>query len=417
MNTLLLIIIIGLIILFIINFTSNKSKIINKKCRIKPIKYRINDPEFSNHIQIKPTKAIVGYQHRYRKKRQPQDLLNVADVFNWGLPGLMPHKPIAKCIYTKLANGLDPNNEQHRITRINAQERLLQMNDPNEPEIDPREDHYQGPDNNNVPELVHNILNYDLNLAPVNNKKIRKQKTIIKNPDKLIEKYAPYKTDSNSVHDSVVTSSVKKSVDNLKKTLNNNDDNINTIRDYILNNVNEELTNDCREKALKTLDIMCKTNSNISNLGMKEKEILNLVYNRINSCSDEIIKNNLKETLVKELADSVRGNGTVCAVGRVSRLVDTLNVIDPNTNIKDSSTIRREMLNKASMIQQKIYDNLDSDIKKEVDSLKDTDKTTDYENKVKKDITDTLHNDYVNSGIITEKQFKLELDKWINDII
>lgn len=407
MNFLLTLLIVAIIILFIINFC-------------KQVKQE--NPEYSHHIKINPTKAITGYQHRYRKKRNPQDLLNVADVFNWGLPGLQPHKPVARHIYQQLAYGLNPNaGEEQRITRIDAQERLLQMNDIVEPQIDPREPHYQGPANNQVPEIVNNILNYDLNLAPVNTRKDKKVKDnkLKGSTNKLIQKYAPYKPDANSVHDSAVVNSVKKSVDNLKKTtVNSNDPAINKIRDYILTGGDpKELTDNTRQKALKSLDIILKTNSNISSLGMRETEVLNMVFNRINQSTDKELRENLKETLVKELADSVRPPATVCAVGRVSRLVDTLNVMDPNVQIKDSSTIRREMLNKASSIQQRLYNNLTPETKKDVDSLKENPQVSEYENRVKQEITDVLRNDYVKSGIMKEDKFRLELDKWLDDVV
>lgn len=409
MNVLLTIVIITIIILLIINFCKSP-----QQPNIKS-----KDPEYSHHIQIKPQRAIVGYQHRYRKKRNPQDLLNVADVFNWGLPGLQPHKPIARCIYTRLATGLDPADDVQRLTRIEARERLLQMNDVNEPQINPREPHYQGPANNHVPDIVNNILNYDLNLAPVNTRKGKKVKdnTIKGKPNKLIHKYARYKPDANSVHDSAVTASVKKSVDNLKQ-VSSSESNIDKIKDYIINGGDsKELSNTTRQKALVALNTIVNTNSNISNLKMKETEILNLVFNRINQSSDPELRENLKETLVKELADAARGSATVCATGRVSRLVDTLNIIDPSTTIKDSTTIRREMLNKASNVQQKIYTGLSNELKKDVDSGKETPEVIEYENRVKKEITDTLRDDYVKSGIMKEDKFRLELDKWIEDVV
>jgi len=75
------------------------------------------------------------------------------------------------------------------------------------------------------------------------------------------------------------------------------------------------------------------------------------------------------------------------------------------------------MLNKASTVQKKLYDNLDPKIKQEVDSLEDTERVTEYENRVKQEITNVLRKDYVDSGIMKEDKFRLELDKWIEDII
>jgi len=413
MNVLVLLLIIGLILLF--TYPQKTSCI------------KSDTPEYAHHVQVKPIKAITGYQHRYRKKRNPEDLLHVADVFNWGLPGLKPHKPVAKCIYTQLARGLNPADEQQRLTRIEAHERLLQMHDPNEPQLDLNEPHYQGPANHSVPEILDNILNYDLNLAPVNTRRGRarrgnrksstkKKKTV----NKLIEKYAPYKTDANSVHDSAVTQSIKQSVDKLTQVSNpksSKDLNIDKLREYILTGGDpKELTPQTREKALKSLDIICRTNGMVSNLGMKETDVLNLVYNRIQQSTDPELRGNLEETLVKELADAARGGSTVCTVGRVSRMVDTLNIADPTTTIKDSSVIRREMLDKACKIRNDIYNNLPGAVKQEIDSLKDSERVTEYENRVKQEITDTLREDYVDTKIMKEDKFRLELDKWIEDI-
>jgi hypothetical protein len=410
MHFVIILLIVGIIALFLFKFIQ-KTKKISKK---------IPSPEYSHHIKIQPTKAIRGYQNRYRKKKDPKDLLHVADVFNWGLPGLKPHKPVAEHIYTKLAVGLDPNDDKNRITKIEAHERLLQMHDPDEPILDPNEEHYQGPDNNMVPDILNNILNYDLNLPPTRSGK-KESKGIKKSTKQLIKKYAPYKRDSNSVHDSSITQSVKKSIKHLKETTKTKQDSnqiTDKLRNYILNECDpQEITPEIKEKAIKTLDTIIKTNGYVSNLEMKEMDVLNLVYNRIQQSGDPQIKSNLQETLVKELADAARGKSTVCTVGRVSRLVDTLNITDSNTSIKDTSTIRREMLNKANAIQQNMYKNADDETKKDLDAYKDTPRTNEYENKLKHEITNTLRKDYVDSGIMKEVKFNLELNKWIDDIV
>ncbi len=152
---------------------------------------------------------------------------------------------------------------------------------------------------------------------------------------------------------------------------------------------------------MRALDTIRDVNEKVSSIDSNEIEILNLVWSRINSDELKDNKEDLKQTLMNQLAEMIEHNVPVCSTGRVTRLVDTLNVVDPLINIKSSTDIRQEMLLKASKIRKDLEDKNNNNV--EDDVLKET-------------ITHQLKKDYVDSKILSEERFNVELNEWINFI-
>lgn len=227
----------------------------------------------------------------------------------------------------------------------------------------------------------------------------------------------------HNTHDHVVVQTVKKSVNNLQQHTNILQD-ISTslieIRNIIQNFDSSKVSNKQKQMAIRTLDSIEKNDIDISSIGLKESEILNLVWNRIKMPELEKSKDDLTENLIKELSESVEHDKVMCATGRTNRIVDTLNIIDPLVQIKPKWAINREMMEKAAKIRQDLEENLNDSEKLAMSTNNPTNDQqqfiNDFDSNFKQTLRTTFKRDYVDSGVIQQSILDNELDKWIDDI-
>jgi hypothetical protein len=115
-----------------------------------------------------------------------------------------------------------------------------------------------------------------------------------------------------------------------------------------------------KQNALKALDMMLKQNF-VSSLDTNETEVLSNVWKRIHSADNTEQRENLRDSLVNSLSECVEkdynGNGQlVCTTGRVSRVLNSLTLIDndPNINkpVMTSEILRNEVFGKTYNILQ-----------------------------------------------------------------
>jgi len=280
--------------------------------------------------------------------------------------------------------------------------------------------------------LVNDIFNYDFAyMQPTINRNNaaydivpelrRYRRQYVANNNGVPIRYAPPAINSQNVHDTGVSNSVKQAVNKIaKNTLMTKtvQTSVNEIKQLIdKSNVGHAKKQD----AIKALNHIVSTDGHVSKINMSEVDALNLVWNRIHDPKNHNQRENLKETLVNELAECIEHNSTVCTQGRASRIIDTLNVVDPDVKIKDDSTLRQEMLMKASKIQQKIYNNLPDPDKNIINKVEPSDQeqpiVDTYEHKLKNAIRSELHKDYVDTELMTQNKLDSEINKWINDVV
>lgn len=221
--------------------------------------------------------------------------------------------------------------------------------------------------------------------------------------------------DSQNVHDSCVTSTIKNS---MAKLINTTTSNISPPQAYT--EINELIANcgdpEKRDKAQRALNNIYSTPANFSDSGMTLPECLCVVWNRIadyKAHGDNYKHNISRESLVNELADCVEHGSVVCGQGKFARIFDTLNTIDPDVKIIPKGVINTEIMNKMSKIKDDEYQKLTVKEKEAVDA--DTTKATPeqiainekYETDVKQKIRGSLCSDYVNQKIMSQQ----ELDK------
>lgn len=220
--------------------------------------------------------------------------------------------------------------------------------------------------------------------------------------------------DAHNTHNSQVLSTIKNSLNKLKKStkiIKNIPNSLKEIRFYI----NSLPRSDKREDALNSLDSIEKSTSPLTFCNMKEVEALNLVWNRIHNDKHNSNRKDLKETLFNELAEMQEHGKTVCSTGKFTRIVDTLNVVDDEVTIKPTYAINQEMMNKSANIRKEMLSNYSECEQKKLE-MGTSNIQEKFEEELKNKIRGELKKDYVESNILTEEKFNNEINKWIGHI-
>jgi hypothetical protein len=224
----------------------------------------------------------------------------------------------------------------------------------------------------------------------------------------------PNFNDSHNVHNSQVLSTIKHSLNKLKEGTKIEKPTEKTIRE-IRSYIKSFPQSDKRDDALKSLDSIETSTSPLTFCKMKEVDALNLVWNRIHDQKHNKNRNNIKETLFNQLSEMIEHGKPVCSTGKFTRLIDTLNVVDEDVQIKPTYAINQEMMNKSANIRSKLLEEYGEGERKKLE-LGTSGFQDEYEEKLKKKIRDDLKRDYVDTGILGEEKFNNELGKWIDHI-
>lgn len=178
------------------------------------------------------------------------------------------------------------------------------------------------------------------------------------------------RNDPQNTHDHVLTNSIKQKYDRIKKL--NGD-----FKNTDLQDLEEKIKNN--EKAKKAYETINK-NINIQLLNERELDVLKHVWTRAK-------QQNAEDLVVSALQECVENNITVCAMGRVSRIIESLVVVDSDPEIsssgKTTSILRSEIMSKAFNILEKEKENLKAENPKLYDeyanSLDDESKSEDLQ--------------------------------------
>lgn len=230
------------------------------------------------------------------------------------------------------------------------------------------------------------------------------------------------KNDMHNVHDTTLLNTIKSSVNKLKHSTNIGID-IPTTINLIKKDIDScnEVSSDRKRMAHQALNMIVKSNENISAVNMKELDIINLVYNRIQNGDDTNTKKVLKENLINELSECMEHEKAVCPSGRFTRVIDSINFIDPDVEIKPKWVLQKEMVEKAGNIYKKKFDSLDKRSQDAINSINmDSNQTEIYnniKNEVRNEIEESFTNDYVKTDILTKDSLDYELNKWVDTIL
>jgi hypothetical protein len=166
-----------------------------------------------------------------------------------------------------------------------------------------------------------------------------------------------YKNDSQNVHDHAITKTTLSNLENLKETtkLENPTQLIKSQIDKL------ELDEKTKTNAIRVIDNL--SSNKHSTFNTSEQDTLKMVWNKIQKQESPQLRNNLTETLVKQLASSVEYGHVVCSSGKITRIMSTLdgtlneNVARPMWAIRNelghlATKIRNEYNNEERMRQE-----------------------------------------------------------------
>lgn len=161
-----------------------------------------------------------------------------------------------------------------------------------------------------------------------------------------------YRLDSQNVHDHGVTKVTNFNIDNLKKEvdirkLHRTDKEIGQIVNAIVEH--PELDPKTKEEALHVIENLGESKN--SSFDVTERDALVMVWDKINK--NPSMKNNLTETLAKQLSSSIENGHIVCSSGKITRIMSTLDGVS-NEASRPMWAIREELANKASKIREQM---------------------------------------------------------------
>ena len=112
------------------------------------------------------------------------------------------------------------------------------------------------------------------------------------------------------------------------------------------------------EKAYSTLQYIVKSNGKLEAVNLTEGEILQMIWQRICDPVNSTVKKELIDNLVELLADSTIRIGTpYCLVGRVTRMVQSLQAIDKEgiISINTTDSIAKEIQYKIPLLVDEFF--------------------------------------------------------------
>lgn len=236
------------------------------------------------------------------------------------------------------------------------------------------------------------------------------------------ERPTAIRSDAHNTHDSGVTRTVKASVDRLRESVGDavldRGDLSRAVRDLVRT---ADVPEDKRAKAAKALDAIERNDHAMSAAGITEVELLGLVWARIHHADNEDSRGVLRENLVDELAEAVENGKAVCASGRFSRVLDTLNGTDALVDIKPKWALSQEMIAKAGATYREKVDALSDADREAVEALDPTPEQAAVAEKfaadVKTELMDGFDRDYVAPGIMTREALEVETSKWLDAVV
>lgn len=235
--------------------------------------------------------------------------------------------------------------------------------------------------------LPNNIITNNNNITNSNNK-INNKPIIITAPAVV--------NDAQNVHDSVLQNAAKRNIDAMS-ALNESDydprHEIGTICD-----THPGISAQDRDSIVKVLESINDKNVH-SKYGKTELEILNTVWNRINSPVNKKNKDELIKSLADQLASGVENDAVVCSTGKIMRIVSSLEAIDLGKDVvplKPKWAIEREIAEAAILVRKNV---LSSKPKHVVDAY-DKGEDDDLVKEMQSMLIQKCNKDYVEPGII-----------------
>lgn len=364
-------------------------------------------PENSECAGLKPDmrKAIYWYDKYYKMSGDPEALISIGDMYHWGIGNTGIDLKKAKSLYFQIIH----NNKIPDYHRGVVRDRLRQLNE--EMGLSPED---------GLP-ITSNLYNYTYTTLEDTITASISGSTPLPRAKKQIPDIIPVDSNGNNVHDHVVFNTVKQSVKNLQRQTDiyfKLPEVLAAVKSHIMEC---DLDQRVRDYALHVLEFMVEENKRGVAQPSTELDLLHLVWNRIHNNINRNHRNELKDNLIKQLAECIEHGQVVCPKGRYDHILDTLTGVDPGVNIIPKWVVIQEMLSKARAIRDKFMMGLHPLDRKVLEANSpEPEERIKYEhlsNQLKAKIFEDFTRTYVEPGLLSEDLLNTEVGNWINDIL
>jgi hypothetical protein len=227
------------------------------------------------------------------------------------------------------------------------------------------------------------------------------------------------RNDAHNSHDSSVTKTTRASIERLKKVGQGGDD-AKALKDVRRLISGADVPVDKKQRAIQALDAVERNNQMMGSAGITEVELMGLVWNRIHHEDNKDNAKVLRENLIDELSEMVEHDKTVCATGRFTHVLGTLDGVDTNVQIKPKWAIQRELIDRAGIIYKEQVEALPESDKVAVNEPEPTPAQQNTYERVMGTIKEKIRNDFSNSyvanGIMTPQDLDVEVSRFIDYI-
>ena len=176
------------------------------------------------------------------------------------------------------------------------------------------------------------------------------------------------------------------------------------INNIIKDEINKQNFNDTKKNnIIKVLESINTNSTKSYKNDMTLSELLILIFNRIYNKYDEDIQKTFLSNLIIELNDCVENDNIVCHTGIFNRLINSINLLDIEVNIKTYDFLNEEIMNKCIAIRNELDTNIPD---------YDDENNESFKNKIRLE----MNRDYVNTKILTQNQLDDILNIWIDHI-
>lgn len=372
-------------------------------------------------VSPNPQKAIFFYMSS-AQLGNPEGLLSVADLYRWGLQEIKPNVEYAKQLYLILRQTGD---EYYKGI---AKDRILQIKEDDGSVIGSGVD--AGNFNTQFHEAYENYgqgtldEDFDVNLDHKNDnvKELMQNLKLPQYMNKVEITTTDDKGNNNphNVTDHILDNTIKQIWTKLKantpQTMTPQTVLLDIKRWILAQRGNEDKKQDA---LLALAEISSSVDSRMYE-ETKEIDAIVLVWNRIHANVNAANKNILKLNLFNELAECVEHGEVVCRQGRISRMFDALNMIDPDVQIKPKWAVNEEMKNYAIKLKNDSLKSAAAHIRDAANapwpSPEQVELLTKFNEKFKRDLIELFHKKYVDTGCMSSDLLKTELKKWIEHI-
>lgn len=243
-----------------------------------------------------------------------------------------------------------------------------------------------------------------------------------KRVDKRRENVMVIENDTHNARDHMVATTTKQSLEKLRSGTHIQYDMPTTFKmlhSYVVRDC--DLGETLKADAIKVLKHFAANMAKLGYEQAKELEALHIVFNRIQSQFREKTERvKVMDNLVRELSECIEYGDLVCPEGRVTRIIDSLNYIDPLVRIKPKWALTQEMMNKCVTLRKKILEREKADTSDALSAPNPTSRQKmlirNFQTKLKREIERDFTRTYVDSGIMSKDMLKIELNKWIDSI-